>query len=92
MFFSEQNQNVTKVNINWFLAETGQDQHLKLNPQYHILFYKVFFDKTQQALPDKYLWQEYFKSPPGTHFFPIPPFQNLGLAIVTNQQKEGGRA
>ena len=34
---------------NWtligFLAETGQDQHLKFNAQSHIWFYKVFFDK-----------------------------------------------
>ena len=26
------------------LAKRGQDQHLKLDPWHHILFYKVFFD------------------------------------------------
>ena len=32
-------------------AKTGQDKHLKLSPQSHILFYKVFFDKEYTGLP-----------------------------------------
>ena len=51
------------------LAKTGQDQHLKLSPQSHILFYKVFLDKEHSEPPGKYLWKELFKSPQ-TLFFP----------------------
>ena len=31
------------------LAKIGQDQHLKLSPQSHILFLEVFFDKKHRA-------------------------------------------
>ena len=51
-----------------FLAETDQDQHLKLKPQSHILFWKVFFDKNTVSPLGKYLWQEYFVSPKHSYF------------------------
>ena len=35
---------ITKTTLIGTLARSGQDQHLKLNPQSHILFYKAYFD------------------------------------------------
>ena len=35
---------ITKTTLIGTLARSGQDQHLKLNPQSHILFYKACFD------------------------------------------------
>ena len=64
------------------LAKTGLDQHMKLScqTQSHILFLKVFFEKKHgKCPPDKYPWQELFKSPQALIFSLIPPFQNLGL-------------
>ena len=59
------------------LAKIGQDQHLKLSSQGHILFYKVLFDKEHKL----------FRSPfpsPSHSFFSDPPFQNFGMKVVIN--------
>ena len=54
-----------------FLAKTDQDQHLKFSPQSHIFFLKVSFLTRNIVSPlGKNPWQELFKSPPSTHFFP----------------------
>ena len=52
IWVNQQNQNVTKLNIIGCLDGADQDQHLKLSPQNHILF----FDKKQSKPPGKYLW------------------------------------
>ena len=53
------------------LAKTGEDQHLKLILQGHILLLKPFWRRNIVSLPGKYLWQTLFKSPQAL-FFPSP--------------------
>ena len=60
------------------LAKVGLDQHLKLSPQSHILFYKVFFDKEDCKPPKQISVAGTFQFPSGTHFFSDPPFSKCG--------------
>ena len=63
---------------------TGPDQDLKLNPQSHILFYKVFFSPSPPPTPDPrqiYVAQTLIV-PPRHSFLFYPPFQNLVLKVA----------
>ena len=82
---------ISKTTLITCLAKTGQDQHLKLSPQCHILFYKVFFDKKYGKHQAKYLWQ---KVPPGINenggvilclmlCFPLPKILTITFALKT---------
>ena len=57
------------------MAKTGQDQHLKMSSQSHILFLKVFFWQETSNPPGKYPWQELFKSVQAIIFFWSPLFK-----------------
>ena len=57
------------------MAKTGQDQHLKMSSQSHILFLKVFFWQETSKPPGKYPWQELFKSVQAIIFFWSPLFK-----------------
>ena len=76
-------QNYTLIGC---LAETGQDQHLKLSPQSYILFWKVFFLTETVIPPGKYPRQELFKSP----HFSEAPFSKFGTESCPPSRK-GGR-
>ena len=52
------------------LAKTGQEQHLKLSLQSHILFLKVFFDKKHsKPLPQANIHGRKSLSPPRAPIF-----------------------
>ena len=64
---------ITKTTLIGYLAKTGQDQHFKLNPQSHVLLYKVFFDKKQSKLPMQIFVAGSHLGLPRHHFFLISP-------------------
>ena len=69
------------------MAKTDQNEHLKLSPQNHVLFLKVFFwQRNIVSRPGKYPWQELSKSLQALIIFLIPLFQNLGLKLVPMQK------
>ena len=71
---------------------TGPDQDLKLNPQSHILFYKVFFSPSPP--PSPYPRQIYVAQtlivPPQALIFILSPFSKLGTESCSSQHKEEG--
>ena len=69
------------------LAKTSLDQHLKLSPESHILFVKVFFDKKyNKASLGKNLWQQLLQ---GTRFFYDPTFSKICAESCPPSRKEG---
>ena len=82
-----------KILIGCF-AKIGQDQHLKLGLQCHILFYKVFFNKGHSKPPSrlpKYLWQELLKSPQALIYFSdLPPLFKIWNWKLSLGKKVGG--
>ena len=72
------------------LTKTGQDQHLKLTPQIHILFYKIFFDKTRSKPFHANLCDSNpAEVPLGIIIFLIPSFQNVGLKVSPLPAEKG---
>ena len=73
---------MTKLTLFGCLAKTGDDHYLKLSSQYHILSYKVFFDK-------KHTLRQIFCGPLRLAFFFLipPPFQNVGLKVASPAEK-----
>ena len=60
---------ITKTTLIRCLAKTGQDQHLKLSPQCHILFYKVIFDKKHSKPTQVNIFGSNSLIPPGINIF-----------------------
>ena len=56
--------------------------------KYIFYFTKSLLTRSILSPTGKYLWQKLFFLP-GTHFFLIPPFQNLGLKVVPQQKGRG---
>ena len=66
---------------------TGQDQDLKLNPQSHILFYKV---SPALPLPPTNICGTNAYSTPQALIFILSPFSKLGTESCSSQHKEEG--
>ena len=76
------------------LTKTGQDQRLKLTPQIHILFYKIFFDKTRsKPFHANLCGSNPVEVPQGITIFPISSFQNVVLKVspLPAERGRGGR-
>ena len=65
------------------MAKTDQDQHLKLSPQTHIIFLKVFLSRNIVSPPQAKIHGRNSLSFP-RHLFSFwsSSFQNLGLKVV----------
>ena len=88
----EQNQNVTKLKNNWLFHEKRPRSTFEIEPSKPCFIFKSLFFFWQD-LPGKYTWQELFKSPPGTQFFPDPPpfFKIWDWKLSTPAERGGGR-
>ena len=69
------------------MAKTGQDQHLELSPESHILFYKVFFDKDYSNPPKEISLAGNLKVSPGSHFFLSLIFSKFGTGNCPPRRK-----
>ena len=67
------------------LNKTGQDQHLKLSPQSHLLFYIVFFDK--KRTPEVNICGCNSLSPLRFAFFSDPSFSKCGTESCLSSRK-----
>ena len=84
----QQNQNVIKLNIDWFFGYKMPNQHLKLP---YFILESLFFWRNIVSSPLANIHdRNSFKSTQALIFFWFPPFQNLGLQVAPYPQQEGG--
>ena len=70
----------------WLFGKNKPRSTFDTEPQRHILFYEVFFDKKDKPLRQISV-SETLEVPPGTHFFsdPPPPLSKFGTESYPHQ-------